>query len=59
MSLSQNLPKDREDDLWNHLIMAALKVETSNVEAITVAKTMAIAQESGLFGKRKESSPYG
>jgi len=38
--------------------MAALKVETSNVEAITVAKTMAIAQETGLFGKRKESSHY-
>jgi len=58
MSMSHNLPKDREDDIGTHLIMAALKVETSNVEAITVAKTMAIAQETGLFGKRKESSHY-
>jgi len=58
MSMSQNLPKDREEDLWNHLIIAALNVETSNVEAITVAKTMAIAQETGLFGKRAESSHY-
>ena len=56
--MSQNLPKNREDDIGNHLIIAALKVETSNVEAITVAKTMAIAQETGLFGKRKESRHY-
>jgi hypothetical protein len=58
MSMAQNLPKDREHDVGNHLIMAALKVETSNVEAITVAKTMAIAQETGLFGKRTESSHF-
>jgi hypothetical protein len=58
MSTSQNLPKDREDELWNYLIIAALKVEQSTVEAITVAKTMAIAQETGLFGKRTESSHY-
>jgi methyl-accepting chemotaxis protein len=56
--MSQTLPKDRADDLWNHLIIAALNVEKSNVEAIMVAKTMAIAQETGLFGKRKESSLY-
>jgi hypothetical protein len=58
MSLSHNLPKDREEALGHQLIMAALKVETSNVEALTVAKTMAIAQESGLFGKRTESRHY-
>jgi methyl-accepting chemotaxis protein len=57
-SRSQNLPKGHEDDIWQQLIIAALKVEQSNVEAITVAKTMAIAQETGLFGKRKESSRY-
>lgn len=57
-SMSENLPKAREDAIWKHLIIAALKVEQSNVEAITVAKTMAIAQETGLFGKRKESSHY-
>jgi hypothetical protein len=34
MSMSQELPKDRDNDLGNHLIMAALKVETSNLEAL-------------------------
>ena len=36
----------------------ALKIEKANLEAITVPKTMALAQENGLWGNRKESISY-
>jgi len=36
----------------------ALKVEKANLEAITVSKTMALAQVNGLWGRRKESINY-
>ena len=36
----------------------ALKIEKANLEAITVPKTMALAQENGLWGNRKESTSY-
>jgi methyl-accepting chemotaxis protein len=37
---------------------AAARVETANNEAITVVRTMAVAQSSGLFGKRDDSVHY-
>jgi HAMP domain-containing protein len=37
---------------------AADQIENWNIETVTVAKTMAIAQESGLFGKREDSIAY-
>jgi signal transduction histidine kinase/CheY-like chemotaxis protein len=36
----------------------ALKIEEINLEAITIPKTMALAQENGLWGHRKESTRY-
>ena len=33
-------------------------IKTANMEAVTTAKTMAFAQENGLFGKREESTEY-
>ena len=37
------------------LAKAALHIELGNIEAVTVARTVAISQETGLFGKREES----
>lgn len=34
---------------------AALKIDAGNLEAVTVARTIAASQESGLFGRREES----
>ncbi|WOO39694.1 methyl-accepting chemotaxis protein [Rubellicoccus peritrichatus] len=37
---------------------AALKLDSDNLEAVTVARTIAASQESGLFGERKESASF-
>ena len=37
---------------------AADDVDRRNLEAVTVVKTMAVAQEAGMFGQRKLSSEY-
>jgi len=56
--------------LKNHLITAAektikfntdavaLKIEKTNLEAITIARTMALAHENGLFGNRKKTIEF-
>ncbi len=36
----------------------AVQIGESSLEAMTIAKTMAIAQENGLFGKRKKSIEF-
>ena len=40
------------------LSKAALHIELGNIEAVTVAKTVAISQATGLFGKRQESVEF-
>lgn len=37
---------------------AAQELERNNLEAVTVSRTMAIAQEKGFFGRRSESVQY-
>lgn len=37
---------------------AALKIDADNLEAVTIARTIAASQESGLFGERKESASF-
>jgi len=41
-----------------NVMRVAAEIEARNLEAVTVAKTMAEAQENGLFGKRPESAAY-
>ncbi|MGA2052685.1 MAG: methyl-accepting chemotaxis protein [Opitutales bacterium] len=45
-------------DIQLELQSAADRVDTANNEAITVARTMAMAQNSGMFGQREESLRY-
>ncbi|WP_269539956.1 methyl-accepting chemotaxis protein [Cerasicoccus fimbriatus] len=48
------LEKDQEL-MSDDLIKIALRIEQDNLEAVTVSRTIADAQESGMFGLRKES----
>jgi len=52
------LRESTQRNILTNLTEVAQKIEYSNVEAITVVKTMALAEESGLFGKRSASSNY-
>ena len=52
------LRESTQRNILTNLTEVAQEIESSNLEAITVVKTMALAQENGLFGKRQESSNY-
>ena len=52
------LRESTQRNIFTNLTEIAQEIESSNLEAITVVKTMALAQENGLFGKRQESSNY-
>lgn len=47
-----------EETILAHSQAAAEEINLGNLEAVTVTRAMALAQESGLFGKRRESSEY-
>jgi len=47
-----------EKNIKTATLRIALDIENSNHEAITISKMMAISQETGLFGKRKESIDF-
>ncbi|HYK91868.1 MAG TPA: methyl-accepting chemotaxis protein [Acidobacteriota bacterium] len=39
-------------------VRAAAEIESGNLQSVSVAMTMALAQQNGLFGKRSESTEY-
>ena len=53
-----SLVESNEQRIAINTAKAALEIETANLEAVTTVKTMALAQESGLFGKRAETVRY-
>ena len=57
-SMYISLITDNDQLIRTHTQDIANRIEVGNLEAVTIAKTMAIAQKSGLFGKRKTSTEY-
>jgi len=53
-----SLIKDNDQLIRTHTQDIANRIEVGNLEAVTIAKTMALAQKSGLFGKREASIKY-
>jgi methyl-accepting chemotaxis protein WspA len=54
----KNLWKAHEDLIVENAVSAALSIDKENYDLISVAKTMAESQESGLFGERQASIQY-
>ena len=52
------LIKDNDKLIRAHTQDIANRIEVGNLEAVTIATTMALAQKSGLFGKREASTQY-
>ena len=50
-----HLLRDNKEQLLLNCTNAALKIESENQVAVNCAKTMALAQENGLFGHRADS----
>ena len=57
-SMYISLIKDNDQLIRTHAQDIANRIELGNLEAVTIAKTMALAQKSGLFGKREASTKY-
>ena len=53
-----NLTKNSKLLIKANTLEIANNINERNLEAVTIAKTMALAQKSGLFGKRKASTLY-
>jgi len=53
-----HLLQDNKEKLQLDCSQAALKIESQNLVAINCAKSMALAQESGMFGKRAETAKF-
>ena len=56
--IKDNMVSRAENNIRNATEKVALEINKSNLEALTVPKIMAMAQENGLFGKRLESVKY-
>lgn len=63
--ISANLYRDHKRMVAKDIMLieeelqqAALKINADNLEAVTVARTLAASQESGLFGQREESVAF-
>ncbi len=54
----QELRRNIEEEINLNTSLAALQIEESNLVSVTIPKTMALAQENGLFGHRKDSALY-
>lgn len=54
----RNLRQAHEELILENVQTAALAVEKENYEAVSVARTLAESQESGLFGRRRETVDY-
>ena len=57
-SMFDRLIKDADRIIKTQTEEVAEQIEANNLEAVTIAKTMALAQESGLFGNREASLQY-
>jgi len=57
-SMYRNLITENEKLIKAHTQQIANKIEEQNLEAVSVAKAMALAQKSGLFGNREASTRY-
>jgi len=57
-SMYRNLIAENEQLIKAHTQQIANKIEEQNLEAVSVAKAMALAQKSGLFGNREASTRY-
>ncbi len=57
-SMYIRLIKDNDQLIRTDTHNIANRIEVGNLEAVTIAKTMALAQKSGLFGKREASNKY-
>lgn len=53
-----SLVESNEHRIAINTAKAALEIEMANLEAVATVKTMALAQDSGLFGKRAETVKY-
>lgn len=54
----RNLKHLSEEKIIEQLQAVADEIDKANLRTVTVAQTMALAQENGMFGKRKESLAY-
>jgi Na+-transporting methylmalonyl-CoA/oxaloacetate decarboxylase gamma subunit len=54
----QNLIAENEQLIKANTLEIANRIEAQNLEAVSVAKAMALAQRSGMFGDRKVSTRY-
>jgi methyl-accepting chemotaxis protein WspA len=54
----RNLIEENDQLIKAHTREIANKIEEQNLEAVSVAKAMALAQKSGLFGNRDASTQY-
>ena len=54
----QELRRNIEEEINLNTSLAALQIEESNLVSVTIPKTMALAQENGLFGDRQASTLY-
>jgi len=57
-SMYRNLVKENDLLIKAHTREIASKINERNLEAVTIAKSMALAQKSGLFGNRQASLLY-
>jgi methyl-accepting chemotaxis protein len=57
-SMYRNLITENEQLIKAHTQVIANEIEEQNLEAVSVAKAMALAQKSGLFGNREASTRY-
>lgn len=54
----QELRRNIEEEINLNTSLAALQIEEANLVSVTIPKTMALAQENGLFGNREASTLY-
>lgn len=54
----QELRRNIEEEINLNTSLAALQIEEANLVSVTIPKTMALAQENGLFGNRQASTLY-
>ncbi len=54
----EDMALDIEHDVTEQAKSIALQIDRDNVQAVSVAKSMALSQRNGLFGKREESIAF-
>ena len=53
-----HLLRDNKEKILQETLTRAAEIEANNLVAVSYAKAMALAQESGMFGKRPEAIKY-